>query len=48
MIKNSSFEWVFLLSEIIIIILFATCTKFGPGTFPEADLSGEAAATEAT
>ena len=49
MTKNSSsFEDVFMLSEILIIILFATCTKFGAGTFPTADLSGEAEAIETT
>jgi ammonium transporter Rh len=49
MTKNSSsFESVFILSEILIIILFGTCTKFGENTFPTADLSGEAEAIQAT
>ena len=42
---NSSFEITFILSEILIIILFAISTKFGEGTYPQADLSGEAEAT---
>lgn len=41
MTKNTSFESIFILSEIFLIIMFAINTKFGEGTYPAADLSGE-------
>merc|ERR1712166_729493 len=34
--KVSGFEWFFILSEIVMIILYATCTKYGEGVHPAA------------
>jgi len=38
---SASFEIVFILSEILLIILFAINCEFGEGVYPADDLSGE-------
>ena len=48
---NTLFEFVYLFSEVIVIILFATCTKYDVGVHPKtmtSDLEKTAAAAAVT